>query len=186
MDPIFITRSTIFRSLTYRYTEWNELSSFPLPICLWTTLILSSHPSSCFPSGVRTEIFVSRWHVFITRYVRSSSSLLVISPLCSVLQPPVTEYLLKSTQYPQQPGVKHSQPKGQGQSRVSVHIHTNNPSFLHGAQSFFRSYQFLSQSRNSLQFIVPRISIQQPTTCPFRQPVHSHPTHVFNIHINII
>ena len=27
---------------------------------------------------------------------------------------------------------------------------------------------------------------QQPTTCPYRQPVHSHPTHVFKIHINTI
>ena len=61
------------------------------------------------------------------------------------------------------------------------------------AKSSFRSWQFLSQSRNSQYFMRPEGSLslsQQPATCPSPKADHSkqcpHPIPLLDIHFNII
>ena len=47
---------------------------------------------------------------------------------------------------------------------------------LHGAESFFSSYSFLSWSLNSLRFVELEGSLpcsQEPTTCPYPKPDES-------------
>jgi hypothetical protein len=65
--------------------------------------------------------------------------------------------------------------------------------YLHGTESFLRSQQVLSYSRNSSHFMEPEGSSphsQQPSTCPYPEPDRSslcpHPAHFSKIHFNII
>ena len=68
----------------------------------------------------------------------------------------------------------------------------NNKTQLHGAESFLRSKQFLSYSRNSPRFMEPEGSLphsQQPAPSSYPEPHQSSlcsSTHFSKIHFNII
>jgi len=66
-----------------------------------------------------------------------------------------------------------------GYSETSLCIHefflknAGTPKYLHGAESFLRSPQVLSQSRNSRHFMEPEGSLpysQELATCPYPEP----------------
>jgi hypothetical protein len=149
-DPIFITVSTTIPSFVLQayWAQWIKFISSPFlyePLKYYPPIQVVS-----FFRTVRTELrphvtrFTSVWISLISssfHYTRSKR--LVISPLCSFLQLPVSAHLLESMQYLQSPGVKHPQPK----DKVKFVFNIKNLSFqLHNDQrnaQVFNSFIYL-------------------------------------------